>query len=221
MPVLASMMDRFPPLFDLGRGRTQGNGPSPWEYNIGQQILLLKIELCPQIASVYNHLQVPRTILGRYTLHPAISDAVNSENNPCFKSKYQCETVADDTSVSTIFCPESLGSLKQILVKFAAFSGLRCNMDKTAILQISNIVMVPDQVRDLGFSLCGETKILGMTISADPAAWESNFELILTNIRKKIEFWNRFHLSLPGCICLIKSLLISPHSHLGSFSYAL
>jgi hypothetical protein len=70
--------------FDLGRGRTQGNGPSPCEYNIGQQILLLKIELCPEIASVYNHLQVPRTIFGRYnTPHPSITDAVNLENNTC------------------------------------------------------------------------------------------------------------------------------------------
>ncbi len=57
------------PPFDLERGRTQGNGPSPCEYNIGQQILLLKIELCPEIASVYNHLQVPRTVLGTYRVH--------------------------------------------------------------------------------------------------------------------------------------------------------
>jgi hypothetical protein len=37
--------------FDLERGRTQGNGPSPCEYNIGQQILLFKLELCPDPAS--------------------------------------------------------------------------------------------------------------------------------------------------------------------------
>jgi hypothetical protein len=30
----------FSPEFDLERGRTQGNGPSPCEYNFGQQILL-------------------------------------------------------------------------------------------------------------------------------------------------------------------------------------
>jgi hypothetical protein len=56
-----------------------------------------------------------------------------------------------------------------------------------------------------------------MTISTDPAAWENNFGIILTNIRKKIQFWNRFNLSLPGRICVIKSLLISPLSHIGSF----
>ncbi len=151
-----------------------------FEYNIVQQILLLKIELCPTIASVYNHLQVPRTVLGTYGY-------------------------------------DSLSALKLVLVNFASFSGLRCNMDKTAIMQIGRQIPVPDQVRNLGFALCTETKILGMNISADPALWMSNFDTILTNIRKKISFWERFCLSLSGRICVIKSLLISPLSHLGSF----
>jgi hypothetical protein len=90
-------------------------------------------------------------------------------------------------------------------------------MDKTAIMQIGRIIPVPDQVRNLGFALCTETKILGMDISADPALWMRNFDTILSNIRKKITFWERFCLSLPDRICVIKSLLISPLSHLGSF----
>jgi hypothetical protein len=213
--------------FDLERGRTQGNGPSPCEYNIGQQILLLKIELCPAIASVYNHLQVPRTVLGTYgTSHPSITEAIAQENNPRFSSESNCETdkaegFADNTSVATLFDHDSLSALKQVLVNFASFSGLRCNMEKTAILQIGRIIPVPDQVRNLGFALSTETKILGMNISADPALWMGNFYAILINIRKKISFWDRFSLSLPGRICVIKSLLISPLSHLGSFSDAI
>jgi hypothetical protein len=211
------------PPFDLERGRTQGNGPSPCEYNIGQQILLLKIELSPEISSVYNHLRVPRTVFGNYQQpHPAIVDAATRENNPCFLSESKCETdkaegFADDTSVATIFSYESLSALKTILVDFASFSGLRCNMEKTSILQIGEIVPVPDEIGNLGFSFCGETKILGMNISANPEAWHGNFECILSNIKKKITFWERFNLSLPGRICVIKSLLISPLSHLGSF----
>jgi hypothetical protein len=154
--------------------------------------------------------------------HPAILEAIRSENNPCFEAESKCETdksegFADNTSVATIFNFDSLSALKTILLNFATFSGLKCNMEKTSIMQIGSIVPVPDQVRDLGFSLCEETKILGMTISADPVRWNTNFENILTNIRKKIEFWNRFYLTLPGRICVIKSLLISPLSHLGSF----
>jgi hypothetical protein len=74
------------PLFDLERGRTQGICPSPCKYNIGPQILLLKIELCPRVASVYTHLLVPRTVFGNFNIpHPSIIESVNSEDNPCFK----------------------------------------------------------------------------------------------------------------------------------------
>jgi hypothetical protein len=38
--------------FPLGRGRAQGDGPSPRQYNIGEQILLLKIEFDPVIKSI-------------------------------------------------------------------------------------------------------------------------------------------------------------------------
>jgi hypothetical protein len=58
-------------------------------------------------------------------------------------------------------------------------------MEKTSILQIGNIVPVPEEVRNLGFSLCGEAKILGMNISANPDAWHSNFDIILANIKKR------------------------------------
>jgi hypothetical protein len=49
--------------FDLGRGEAQGNTPSPVLYNMGEQILLFKLELCPEISSVFNHFLVPRNYL--------------------------------------------------------------------------------------------------------------------------------------------------------------
>ncbi len=68
--------------FDLERGRTQGNGPSPCEYNIGQQILLFKLELSPDLASVYNHLLIPRTVLGTIgNIHPSITNSVQNESD--------------------------------------------------------------------------------------------------------------------------------------------
>ncbi len=146
--------------------------------------------------------------------HPSIVEAIDSENNPSLATESKCETdkaegFAADTSVATIFCFDSL--------KLCDLFRSKVQHGKTSILQIGSIVPVPEQVRDIGFSLCGETKILGMTISADPARWNTNFETILSNIRKKIDFWNRFNLTVPGRICVIKSLLISPLSHLGSF----
>jgi hypothetical protein len=95
--------------FDLERGRTQGNGPSPCEYNIGQQILLFKLELSPDLASVYNHLIVPRTIMSTVgATHPSITECIESEANPRFSQESSRETdkaegFADDTSVATVF----------------------------------------------------------------------------------------------------------------------
>ena len=43
-------------------GALQGNSPSPLQYNFCEQIALIKIELDPQIASVYNHMLVPRDV---------------------------------------------------------------------------------------------------------------------------------------------------------------
>jgi hypothetical protein len=48
--------------FELKCGRAQGNTSSPTEYNMGQQILLFKIELCPEIKSLYQSHFISRPI---------------------------------------------------------------------------------------------------------------------------------------------------------------
>jgi hypothetical protein len=131
----------------LERGRTQGNGPSPCEYNIGQQILLFKLELCPDIASVYNHLLIPRTVMGTVgTIHPSITESVQTESDIRFSQESSAGTdktegFADDTSVATIF---TLLNLKNILAEFASISGLKCNLDKTSILLIGSSQVISD-----------------------------------------------------------------------------
>ena len=45
--------------FSLETGAPQGNSPSPLQYNLCEQIAILKIELDPRIASVYNHMLIP------------------------------------------------------------------------------------------------------------------------------------------------------------------
>jgi hypothetical protein len=209
--------------FDLERGRTQGNGPSPCEYNIGQQILLFKLELCPDLASVYNHLLIPRTIMSTVgATHPSITECIENESNPRFSQESNRETdkaegFADDTSVATIFSHDNLLKLKNILEEFATISGLRCNLEKTSVLLIGSSQVVTDEIASLGFAFSDSIKVLGMDISRDPEEWDQNFARILAGINKKIEFWNRFNLSLPGRICVTKSLLISPLTHLGCF----
>jgi hypothetical protein len=46
--------------FDLETGRPQGDGPSPLQYNMGEEIVLLKIELDPRVASVFQQHLLPR-----------------------------------------------------------------------------------------------------------------------------------------------------------------
>jgi len=48
--------------FNLERGDAQGNTPSPILYNIAQQIFLFKLELCPEIKSVFVNYLVPRPL---------------------------------------------------------------------------------------------------------------------------------------------------------------
>jgi hypothetical protein len=71
--------------FDLEIGNTQGNGPSPLQFNICEQILLFKIELDPRIRSVYNNnLRIPVTLRSGTikNFSDAARDHFEYENNP-------------------------------------------------------------------------------------------------------------------------------------------
>jgi hypothetical protein len=47
--------------FNLGTGRPQGDVKSPVEFNVGEQILIFKIELDVNIKSVYSTANIPRS----------------------------------------------------------------------------------------------------------------------------------------------------------------
>ena len=56
-----------------------------------------------------------------------------------------------------------------------------------------------------------------MDIDCELELLDNNFEKTISSLKKTIEFWNRFHLTLPGRINVIKSLLVSQVIYLGSF----
>ena len=161
--------------FPLERGRTQGNRPSPCEFNIGQQISLFKIEFCPSIRGVYNHLFVPRPVLNNSYLRdqlPIAEAAASEEDNPLFRNEAAsqsstAEGFADDTTATVLFNYETLSSLKSSLHEFSTFSGLKCNLDKTMLMQIGSIIPVPEAIQNLGFSHVNKLKILGLEIDQD------------------------------------------------------
>jgi hypothetical protein len=134
--------------FDLERGDAQGNTPSPILYNMAQQIFLFKLELCPEIKSVFvNHL-VPRPISFQEELEDegvpkeefVPEDEFSNESN---RETDKAEGFADDTSGLSLFELESLKTLKQAMLDFGEFSGLKCNVEKTVLMQIGNIQPPP------------------------------------------------------------------------------
>jgi hypothetical protein len=208
--------------FDLECGRAQGNTSSPTEYNMGQQILLFKIEHCPEIRSLYqNHfitrpLKMPE-IANSFEPPPPATDTLDPKfRNECGFETSKCDGFADDNTAGTIFEFASLSTLKRVLDDFALFSGLRCNSEKTVLMQVGRKPEVSDEIKSLGFVLADSIHILGMDIDSELDLLDNNFDRTLSSLKKSIEFWKCFHLTLPGRINVIKSLLISQVIYLGS-----
>ncbi len=206
--------------FDLETGRTQGDGPSPLLYNMGEQILLLKIELDPRIASVYQHQRLPNFTMDlvpdprlggrdlRYNTHLAVESD---------RSTDKADSFADDNSTATLATAESLGSLKNFVDEFAIFSGLHSNAEKTTLLQIGRAEPLPDNVLDLGFNVVNQVTLLGLSIDNNLSCLTSHFDTVARKIENLIEYWERFHLSLAGRISVCKTFMLAQIGYIGSF----
>jgi hypothetical protein len=59
--------------------------------------------------------------------------------------------------------------------------------------------------------------MIGMKIRNDCDNWEENEQKIREKVRKEINFWKRFNLSLPGRINIAKTMLYSQLNYLGCF----
>ncbi len=141
-------------------------------------------------------------------------DEFQNESN---RETDKAEGFADDTTGTSLFELSSLTALKKILIDFGSFSGLKCNVDKTVLMQIGNIVPPSQEIIELGFTFVNSIKILGMEIDRDLNNLDSNFTEIHGKITRIIAYWKRYNLSLPGRINIIKSLLISLLNYLGCF----
>jgi exonuclease III len=197
--------------FDLGTGRPQGDCVSPQQFNTGDQILLFRIELDPGIASIYTHLQVPRNKF------PIPIQELPRE----FKEESQGETdkvdgFADDATGSTLFDLPSLQNTKRALDEFAAISGLKCNYDKTNVMQVGPVKEITREFLDLGFNFTNEISLLGFKLNKSGIMTDNLFQEITEKIVRLITVWDRYRLSFPGRINVCKSLLISQISYAGS-----
>ena len=199
---------RFSDPVQLHRGRPQGDSPSPRQYNIGEQICLIKLEFDTRIEPILPLQNVPRP-LEHFMEEAKISNEVKNGSG-------NTEAFADDTNVSCRQKRAVLVALKSILHDFSVISGLKCNLEKTCIMFIGprDPVEAP-LIEELGFTIVDKMKILGFLIGQDGLLLEDISRAALAKIHQLIGCWSRFNLSIKGRIAISKTLLISQVTYLG------
>ena len=70
---------------------------------------------------------------------------------------------------------------------------------------------------DSGFRIADSITILGMNLKSDLSNLSDSHSVAILRIRKIINFWQRFNLSLPGRIGIVKNLLLSQINYTGCF----
>jgi exonuclease III len=197
--------------FPLGRGRAQGDSPSPRQYNIAEQVFLLKIEFDPVISRLSYTPVIERPVPAYYV------DANIAEEIFMNTGTEKTESFADDANIITEQKYECVYRVKELMDEFYLVSGLKCNVEKTSIMFIG-----PDnhheqeKIRELGFMVVENFKCLGFEISRTGDQWENNWLSAQRRIRALIHEWNGYGLSTHGRVAVAKTFLISQLTYLGA-----
>jgi hypothetical protein len=184
------------------------------QFNTGEQMLIFRLELDPQFASVFQHMLVPRNF---FPPEPDLLPQNFREESNGETDKVDC--FADDATGSTLMERNNLVNFKNILDNFGLISGLKCNFEKTFIMSTNPVV--PDEIvtaiGELEFVLSNSIKFSGFEITREVINEEEYYANLLNKLTAIINFWQRFHLSLPGRINVFKTLLLSQIGYGGCF----
>ena len=93
---------------NLESGRPQGENLSLGQYNIGNQIILFRIELDPGVASVFQHFLAPRYSFPIVQNTSKINAKFANESN---HETDKVEGFADDTTTTIACCENSVQNL--------------------------------------------------------------------------------------------------------------
>ncbi len=189
--------------FDIDRGNAQGDTISPFIFNLCYQILLFKLQYDLQIKSIAPEITLPAS-------HPPLPETVSTARPRVFG-------LADDATVLTAMEVGSLSRVKNILASFGSISGLECNVEKTILMQVGSDSVIDQDILDLGFDVKKEFTLLGLIIENDTGNFQKSLNKITNAVKKEINFWIRFNLSLPGRIAISKAMLYSQLNYLGCF----
>ncbi len=190
-------------IFDLKRGNAQGDNVSPYIFNLCYQILLFKLTYDLQIEGILEPEEVPPT-------HPPIENEV-------IQRPYKVFAYADDANALLKLDHSTLLRLRTVLDEFGLLSGLECNVEKTTLLQVGAIAPLADNILELGFSVVNKVCVLGLELTGPGAFFTSSLEKITVKLQQQVNNWSRFNLSLPGRICIAKTMLYSQINYLCSF----
>ncbi len=188
--------------FDLERGNAQGDTTSPYIFNLGFQILILKLTFDLQIEGIVEYPTIPVNI-------PPLPRTVSTYAR-------KVSAYADDASLIVKCNYNNLLRIKTILEDFGTMSGLICNVEKTVLLPIGNDTVIDNNILSLGFTVVDTVTILGLEIDRNGYK-QSNFSKIVDKVRNQIATWRPFNLSLPGRVSISKTMLYSQINYLGCF----
>jgi len=197
--------------FNLLRGNAQGDVISPFIFNICFQILLNKINFDLQINPVLDSVAVEFDLSEERIASGHRSQQVVSTN------KVKVLAMADDATFIVKMEHNTLRRIKDILAEYGTLTWLECNIEKTVLIPIGDTTNIDPRIVDLGFSITNKTVIVGMEISNDLGHFENVITNIQNKIRREINYYRRFNLSLPGRVNIAKTMLYSQINYLGCF----
>jgi hypothetical protein len=81
-------------------------------------------------------------------------------------------------------------------------------LEKTVIVRIGDRESEPDpRIANLGFTVEDKCKLLGFTVRGGEDTYVKNFQLLKEKVKKTINIWKIFNLSLSGKLTIIKTLI--------------
>jgi hypothetical protein len=154
---------------------------------MGEEILLLKIELDPAVASVFQHALAPRFAMD--LVPDPRRKGIDADYNAHLAQESNRETdkadgFADDNSNATLAEFRSLSRLKNLCHEFSLFSGLQSNIEKTTLLRLGSTDVLSPEIIGLGFNITDQIVLLGMTINRTLNTLESHFDEVITKISR-------------------------------------
>ena len=174
--------------FDILSGTGQGDPASPLIFLLGIEPLLIYLKHCNRLSPI--SFQCPDT---------------NSEIDLPRTSAF-----ADDISTLGKLTEINIINLINIYKEFERVSGMILNESKSEILLFNaspnDVLMVKSLCN---FQIVKKIKTLGFVIGTDINIKNENATILKGKISKTLNFWSKFHLSIYGRACVVKTYIYS------------